>query len=382
MRRIRADNRPGLAQIGEVTMSRPAVRKLAPYVPGKTIEEVQRDLGLQRIIKLASNENPLGSSPKALAALARIDGLHLYLDDTYPALKEKIARPYGLHAENVVLGHGSNELVNIACETLLESGDEAIMAAPSFSLYKLAASLQGATPVEVPLREGVHDLEAMLAAITPRTKLIFICDPNNPTGTAIEPQAWRAFLARVPENVTLLVDQAYREYMGAGTLDAVDLVRERPGTIVLRTMSKIYGLASLRFGYGFADAETIGWLNRVRLPFNISRPAALGAGGALEDEEFVARSVAANLAGKAFVYNEFDRLGLHAYPTEANFYAVEVPSGATRAYTDLLHRGIIVRSGDALAMPGRLRITIGSPEENAALIDAFEELLPTWRTAA
>lgn len=363
-------------------MSRPAVRKLAPYVPGKTIEEVQRDLGLQRIIKLASNENPLGSSPKAMAALRHIDNLHLYLDDTYPELKEKIASPYGLHAENVVLGHGSNELVNIICETLLENGDEAIMAAPSFSLYKIATSLTGASPVEVPLRDGMHDLDAMLDAVTPRVKLVFICDPNNPTGTALSPERWRAFIARLPESVVLLVDQAYREYMGANTVDAVELVRKRPNTIVLRTMSKIYGLASLRFGYGFADAETIGWLNRVRLPFNISRPAALGAAGALDDTEFVAKSIAANLAGKAFVMGRFERLRLHVYPTEANFYAVEVPAGATRAYTDLLHRGIIVRSGDALAMPGRLRITIGSAQENAALVEAFEDLLPVWRAAA
>ena len=374
----RTDHRSRLSTI----LSRPAVRKLAPYVPGKTIEEVQRDLGLQRIIKLASNENPLGSSPKAMAALRHIDKLHLYLDDTYPDLKEKIAAPYALGGENVVLGHGSNELVNIACETLLESGDEAIMAVPGFSLYKLATALTGATAVEVPLREGVHDVEAMLEAINTRTKLIFICDPNNPTGTALTVEQWRSFLARVPEQVTLLVDQAYREYMGTGTLDAVDLVRERPNTIVLRTMSKIYGLASLRFGYGFADAEMTGWLNRVRLPFNISRPAALGAAGALEDEEFVAQSIASNLAGKAFVFEQFGRLGLHVYPTEANFYAVEVPVSATRAYGDLLHRGIIVRSGDALSMPGRLRITIGSPEENAALIDTFEELLPAWRTTA
>ena len=363
-------------------MSRPAVRKLAPYVPGKTIEEVQRDLGLQRIIKLASNENPLGSSPEAMAALRHIDKLHLYLDDTYPELKEKIAAPYGLHAENVVLGHGSNELVNIVCETLLESGDEAIMATPSFSLYKLATVLTGASAVEIALREGAHDLDAMLDAVTQHTKLIFICDPNNPTGTALTPEQWRSFIARVPENVTILIDQAYREYMGANTVDAVDLVRERPNTIVLRTMSKIYGLASLRFGYGFADAEMIGWLNRVRLPFNISRPAALGAAGALDDEEFVAKSIAANLAGKAFIVNQFERLGLHTYPTQANFYAVEVPCAATRAYTDLLHRGIIVRSGDALAMPGRLRITIGAPEENGALIEAFEDFLPVWRTAA
>lgn len=382
MRKRRADYGPRLATRRAFRMSRPAVRKLAPYVPGKTIEEVQRDLGLARIIKLASNENPLGSSPKAMAALRHIDKLHLYLDDTYPELKEQIAAPYELSGENVVLGHGSNELVNIVCETLLEAGDEAIMAAPSFSLYKLAAALQGATTIEVPLREGAHDLDAMLAAVTQRTKLLFICDPNNPTGTALSPAQWNAFLERVPENVTLLIDQAYREYMGSETVDAVEFVSERPNTIVLRTMSKIYGLASLRFGYGFADAEMIGWLNRVRLPFNISRPAALGAAGALGDEEFVAQSIAANLAGKAFIMDQFGRLGLHVYPTEANFYAVEVPCSATRAYTDLLHRGIIVRSGDALAMPGRLRITIGAPDENGALIEAFEELLPSWRAAA
>lgn len=363
-------------------MSRPAVRKLAPYVPGKTIEEVQRDLGLQHIIKLASNENPLGSSPKAMAALRHIDKLHLYLDDTYPQLKEKIAAPYGLRAENVVLGHGSNELVNIVCETLLEAGDEAVMATPTFLLYKLATSLTGARAVEVPLHDGVHDPDAMLDAVTPKTKLIFVCDPNNPTGTALSPAQWDQFLRRVPAHVTLLIDQAYREYMGEGTADAIDFVRERPNTIVLRTMSKIYGLASLRFGYGFADEEMIGWLNRVRLPFNISRPAALGAAGALDDETFVADSIAANVAGKAFVVQQFERLGLRLYPTQANFYAVEIPATATRASNDLLHRGIIVRSGDALGMPGRLRITIGSPEENAALIEAFEELLPAWRTAA
>jgi histidinol-phosphate aminotransferase len=297
-------------------------------------------------------------------------------------LKEKIAAPYGLHADNVVLGHGSNELVNIACETVLEAGDEAVMATPSFSLYRLATALTGATAVEVPLQDGVHDLQAMLEAITPRTKLVFVCDPNNPTGTAISREQWRAFAQRLPERITLLVDQAYREYMSGDSMDAVELVRERPNTIVLRTMSKIYGLASLRFGYGFADAEMIGWLNRVRLPFNISRPAALGAAGALDDEEFVAKSIAANLAGKAFIFKQFERQGLHVYPTQANFYAVEVPVSATRAYTDLLHRGIITRSGDALAMPGRLRITIGAPEENGALTEAFEELLPVWRTAA
>ncbi len=361
-------------------MSRPALAKIAPYVPGTSIEEVRRKLGLEHIVKLASNENPLGSSPKALAALGAIDRLHLYFDDSHTELREKIAAPYGLSAENVVLGHGSNEIVNIVAETLLEAGDEAVMAEPSFSLYRLVAALQGAKAVEVPLRGYDHDPDAMLEAITPRTKIVFVCDPNNPTGTALTAAAWERFLARLPERVTLVVDQAYREFMDADGVDAIPLVTRRPNTLVLRTMSKIYGLAGLRFGYGFADAETIGWLNRVRLPFNVSRPAALGAAGALDDAAFVARSIENNERGKTYLAAEYARLGLKMIPTQANFYALVVPGTATRAYDDLLARGIIVRSGDALHMPGHLRITIGTEAENRHLIEAIEASLPQWRS--
>lgn len=360
-------------------MSRPGIAKLAPYVPGTTIDEVRRKLGLERIVKLASNENPLGSSPMAMAALAHIDRLHLYLDDSYPELKTKLAAPYGLKAANVVLGHGSNELVNVVAEMLLEAGDEAVMATPSFSLYPLVVGLQGGKTVEVPLRAHIHDLDAMLAAVNERTKLAFVCDPNNPTGTSIPPAAWRAFAERLPEHVTLLVDQAYREYMDDDGFDAIELVERRPNTIVLRTMSKIFGLASLRFGYGFADVETIGWLDRVRLPFNISRPAALGAWAALDDRDFVRRSVETNRDGKAYLREQFARLGLAMLPTQANFYALQVPVTATRAYEDLLARGIITRSGDALHLPGYLRITIGTAQENDLLVAAIEELLPSWR---
>lgn len=360
-------------------MTRAALHKLAPYVPGTTIEEVQRKLGLERIIKLASNENPLGSSPKALSALRGLDRLNLYLDDSYPELRERIAAPHGLHFTNVILGHGSNELVNIVAEAILEPGDEAVMAVPSFSLYKLAATLQGALAVEVPLRDGVHDLSAMLEGVNGSTRMIFICDPNNPTGTALSQERWKSFLREVPEDVVLVVDQAYFEYMDATGYDAARLAVERPNTLVLRTMSKIYGLASLRFGYGFADAEFIAWLNRVRLPFNVSRPAALGARGALDDAEFVARSIELNTRGKAQLFPAFAEMGLRVLPTQANFYAIEVPVTATRAYEDFLQRGIIVRSGDALQFPGHLRITIGTAEENQAVLEAFEQLLPQWR---
>ena len=360
-------------------MTRSVVRALAPYKAGTSIDEVRKRFGLERIIKLASNENPLGSSPKALAGLQHLDGLHLYLDDAHLELKTALAGRYGLHAENVVLGHGSNELVGLIAEMLLEPGLQAVMATPSFQLYRLATLVRGAAAIEVPLVHGKHDLEAMLAAVTERTALMFLCDPNNPTGTALDGAQWEMLLARLPSHVTLVIDRAYSEYMDADAPDVTAFIKRRPKTLVLRTMSKIYGLASLRIGYGFGDAESIGWLDRIRLPFNVSLPAALGALGALEDDAFVQRSVELNEAGKAYLGAEFARLGLRAYPTQANFIAVEVPIEATRAYDALLERGIIVRSGDALHMPGRLRVTIGTPEENRAFVAAIEELLVQWR---
>ena len=380
MCRERSDQRPRVAPLVKgIGMIRSAVRALSPYKAGTSIDEVRARFGLEHIIKLASNENPLGSSPKALAALQHLDHLNLYFDDAHVDLKTKLAAPYGLSRENVVLGHGSNELVNLIAETLLEPGDEAVMATPSFLLYRLATGVRGATAREVPLRDGRHDLDAMLAAVTERTKLLFLCDPNNPTGTALDAMQWEDLLARLPSQVTLVVDRAYSEYMEAGAPDAIAFVTRRPKTIVLRTMSKIYGLASLRFGYGFADAESIGWLERIRLPFNVSRPAALGAWGALDDTEFMQRSIAVNEAGKAYLGAAFARLNMRAYPTQANFIAVEMPVDATRAYDALLERGIIVRSGDALHMPGWLRVTIGTPEQNRELIGALEELAAIWR---
>ncbi len=360
-------------------MTRSVVRALAPYKAGTSIDEVRERFGLERIIKLASNENPLGSSPKALAALEHLDGLHLYLDDAHLELKTALAGRHGLKAENVVLGHGSNELVGLVAEMLLEPGREAVMASPSFQLYRLATLVRGAAAIEVPLVEGHHDLEAMLAAVTERTALMFVCDPNNPTGTALERAQWEMLLARLPSHVTLVIDRAYSEYMPADAPDVTAFIKRRPKTLVLRTMSKIYGLASLRVGYGFGDAESVGWLDRIRLPFNVSLPAALGALGALDDDAFVRRSVEVNEAGKAYLGAAFARLGLRAYPTQANFIAVEVPVDATRAYEALLERGIIVRSGDALHMPGRLRVTVGTPEENRIFVAALEELLVQWR---
>ncbi len=356
-------------------MSRRALACLAPYVPGASIDEIAKRYGLSHVIKLASNENPLGSSPLALAAIGNVASLHLYADDAHITLKNQLAAPYELTAQNVILGHGSNELVNIVAHALLDPGDEAVMAMPTFSLYPLAVKSVDAVPIEIPLRDGVHDIDAMLAAVTAKTRLFFVCDPNNPTGTRLDAADWERIFAELPEQVTLVVDQAYIEYADAPVFDAAMHSARRENMLVLRTMSKIYGLAALRFGYAYGGAALIASLEKIRLPFNVSALAAAGAKAALSDVDFIARSRALNERGKAELSSAFARLGLHAYPTHANFFAVKIPMAANTAYEALLRQGIIVRSGDGLHMPGRLRITIGTTEQNAALISALESLL-------
>jgi histidinol-phosphate aminotransferase len=258
----------------------------------------------------------------------------------------------------------------------VEPGDEVVMADPTFSLFPKFAVLSGAAAVKVPLRDGVHDLEAMLAAVTPRTKIVVVVDPNNPTSTRVEREAFDRFARALPERVVLLLDQAYREYMPPGSVEGTDYVKSRPATLVLRTHSKLYGLAALRFGYALGDRELLEYVQRIRLPFNVSRPAAIAALAALDDGEFVRRSLATNEQGKAYLYPAFAKLGLDAYPSAANFVAVRVPGTATEAYETLLARGIVTRSGDALGMPGRLRVTIGTQEENEAVIAALGALVP------
>ncbi len=353
-----------------------------PYKPGTSVDEVRRRFGFERPVKLSQNENPLGTSPRALAALRAIESLGDYVEDDHAVLRARLGRPYGLGPESVVLGHGSNELLALAFLAFVDPGDQVVMGVPTFSLFRKDAQVAGAEALEVPLREGVHDLDAMLRAVTPRTKLVFVCDPNNPTGTRVERDALFAFAAALPPDVLLVLDQAYREFMDAEGVEGVDVVRRRPATLVLRTASKIYGLAAVRFGYGYSSPAVVSWLDRVRLPFNVARPAAVAVSAALEDREFIARSVANNERGKAQLAAAFARLGLHAYPSAANFIAVEVPCEADAAYAALLERGVIVRSGDGLGMPRRLRVSIGTREENAAFIAALEELLPQWRPRA
>ena len=361
------------------SLLRKTLRAFAPYKPGTSVDEVRRRYGIEHPVKLSQNENPLGSSPRALEAMRGIAALSDYVADDHRGIKARLAERYGLGPEHVILGHGSNELVQLTFSAFVDAGDDAVMAKPTFALFKKDSDIFGARAIEVPLKDGVHDLTGMLAAVTPRTKLVFVCDPNNPTGTRVEPAALADFATRLPAGVLLVLDQAYREFMDAGGSEGVDILKRRSATLVLRTASKIYGLAAVRFGYGYSSPEVVAWMNSVRLPFNVARPAAVAVLAALDDAEFIARSIANNEEGKKYLQDEFARLGLHVYPTAANFVSVEVPVEADVAYGELLERGIIVRSGDGLGTPRRLRVSIGTSAENRSLIEALETLLTRWR---
>jgi histidinol-phosphate aminotransferase len=361
---------------------RPAVRLIKPYTAGTTVAQAKARFGLKNVVKLSSNENPLGASPRAMAALSAIPNAHIYVDDDHPELRARLADRHGLTQDHVIVGHGSNDVLLTLFATLVAPGDEVVQADPTFSLFPKDTLLFDAVPVRVPLRDGVHDLDAMLDAISPKTKLVIICDPNNPTGTRVDARAFAAFAAALPPEIVLVIDQAYREYMPVGSLDGIDILRVRPGTIVTRTMSKLYGLAAVRFGYGVADPELIAYMQRVRTPFNVSLPAAIAALAALDDIDFVARTLETNDAGKDYLEGEFTRLGLPFYPTAANFIAVQVPVSATTAYDALLERGIVVRSGDGLGLPGYLRITIGTQRENHAVIAVLGPLVAQWTAQA
>jgi histidinol-phosphate aminotransferase len=357
---------------------RPAVRLIKPYTAGTTVQQAKDRFGLKNVVKLSSNENPLGPSPRAMAALSAIPNAHIYVDDDHTELRSRLGERYGLTKDHVIVGHGSNDVVMTIFATLVDPGDEVVQAAPTFSLFPKDTALFDATAVRVPLRDGVHDLDAMLRAVTAKTKLVVICDPNNPTGTRVEAAAFARFAHALPPRVVLVIDQAYREYMPPDSVEAIDFVHTRPATIVTRTMSKLYGLASLRFGYALAEPELIGYLQRVRVPFNVSRPAAIAALAALDDEDFVTRTLEINAAGKAYLEHEFTRLGLAYFPTAANFFAVRVPVSASTAYDALLERGIVVRSGDGLGLPDYLRITIGTERENKTLISVLDPLVAQW----
>lgn len=354
----------------------PSVLTQPVYEPGKPIEDVARELGLDPagIIKLASNENPLGASPLGVAAATKaLSQAELYPDGGCFVLRNKLAARHGLLPEQFVVGNGSNEILELLGHVFLRPGDEVVMGAPAFIVYKLVTLLFGARAVEVPLVNHRHDLRALAAAVTPRTKLVFLPSPNNPTGTANTPEEIAAFVRGLPDHVVFVFDEAYAEYLD-NPPDIRPLIAEGRKAIGLRTFSKIYGLASLRVGYGYASPELAGLLNRVRQPFNVNSIGQAAAVAALDDFEFVKRAREVNSAGRVQLEAGFDALGRAWVPTAANFLLVEVGDGA-RVFSELQKRGVIVRPMKAYGMPSWLRVTIGTEAQNRRLLSGLGEIL-------
>ena len=351
----------------------PDIRSLSPYVPGKPIDELQRELGLTRVIKLASNENPLGPSPRALAALSGAqDMLHRYPDGGGYQLRQTIADRWKVGREQVILGNGSDEILGLLARTFLTPGDEAIMADHTFVIYKMEVTAVHGKPVVVPLVDWTYDLESMVCAVTPRTRLLFLCNPNNPTGTMVSAEAVDRLMAKVPEDVIVVFDEAYFEYVRNSEFpDAMAYVKQGRNAIVLRTFSKIYGLAGLRIGYGISTTEIIDFLNRVRPPFNANSLAQRAALAAWGDDEHVAKSRAVNTAGMEQMEQGLRALGVIPIPSETNFLYFDAKRDGRLVFEALLRAGIIVRHIDGTM----LRVTIGQPDENAAFLQAFRKVL-------
>ena len=356
-------------------LAHPWLRELVSYEPGKPIEDVARELGLEphEIIKLASNENPLGPSPKALAAMREmLERSHFYPDGGGYYLREAIAAKTGLKRENVILGCGSNEIIEFIGKAYLNPGDEIIAARHAFVVYKLMATLFGATTIEVPDPDFRHDLDAMLAAITPKTKEIFIANPNNPTGTLCSQAEIDSFMARVPDSVVVVFDEAYYEFLPEPP-DTLKFVREGRNVVVLRTFSKIQGLANLRIGYGLAKAELIDVLQKTRQPFNANGIAQAGALAGILDDEHQQKTRELTWEGRAFLEKEFAAMNLEYIPSHANFVLVKVGDGKA-VFNALMKRGIIIRDMNAYGLPEWIRVSIGTMPQNERFLAELKTL--------
>ncbi|MDA8241140.1 MAG: histidinol-phosphate transaminase [Nitrospiraceae bacterium] len=342
---------------------------IQPYVPGKPIEELERELGITDSVKLASNENPIGPSPASLKAIAgSLGDLNRYPDGAGYYLKKALSGKLGVAEEEIILGNGSNELLDIAAKTFMKDGDEAVMAVPSFVVYFMAVQGIGGRSVQVPLKDHTHDLGAMADAITPATKMLFIANPNNPTGTMNRKDEFDRMMERVPNDVLVVIDEAYYEYVSDPEYaDSMKYLRSEKNVLILRTFSKIYGLAGLRLGYGIAKRELIADMNRLREPFNTNTVAQKAAIAALTDTDHVTRSRQVNEAGKDYLYRELRSMGVAFVPTEANFIFIPV-EGSMALYEKLLKMGVIIRPMG----PKAIRVTIGLPEENRRFIEALK----------
>lgn len=357
--------------------ARKEIFTLSPYVPGKPIEEVKRELGIDDIIKLASNENPLGPSPKAVKAVQEsLADMHYYPDSNCFYLINKISEYLSYDREGFIVGNGSDEILKLIAETFINPGDEVVFADPSFVEYEFTAKIMGAECVKIPLKDFAHDLEAISQAINEKTKIVFICNPNNPTGTIVYKEELEEFMAKIPKDVLVVFDEAYYEYVeDSNFISGMDYLNQGRNVLVLRTFSKIYGLAALRVGYAITIPEIAKAISRVIEPFNVNSLAQVGALAALDDNAHLKNSQDTNSAGKKYLYNEFSKMGLNYVPSEANFIFLDTGKPSQEVFKKLLSMGIIIRTGDIFGFPSYIRVTISNEKENTRFIEGLKKAI-------
>ena len=355
---------------------------IAPYEPGKPIQELERELGIHDVIKLASNENPLPPSDRVQKAVAAaLSTLNRYPDGSGFYVRHALAKRHSVTPEQIILGNGSNELLELIVRTFLRPGEEAVIPHPSFVVYPMIVQAAGGIRVVVTLKDYRLDLESTARAITPLTKLVFIANPNNPTATIVTATEVEQFMARIPPTVIAVFDEAYVEFaQGPDFPDSLAYMRQGRKVFVLRTFSKASSLAGLRMGYGIADQDAVALMHRIRQPFNVNSLAQVAALAALEDDGHVLECVRMIEAGRHFLYDEFNGLGIKYVPARANFILVDVGLSAADIYQALLHDGVIVRPLTTLGMETALRITVGTPEENRKLVKALRKVLGTRKS--
>ncbi len=354
------------------------IKDLVPYPPGKPIEELERQYGVSNPIKLASNENSLGPSPDAVERCKKsLSRLNRYPDGSGYYLKEGLCRRYGVEQENIVLGNGSNELIDFLCRVFIRSGRNAISSRPSFLVYNKMVQITGGENVIVPLKDSTHDLDAISRAVTPETRLVFLDNPNNPMGTVISRESFDSFLADLPAHLLVVLDEAYGEFVRpeTDTPRGADYLGKDPRVVTLRTFSKSYGLAGLRVGYGIMDKRISQLLERVRQPFNVNLPAQEAALGALNDGSHLEKTLENNRKEMERLSSDLSAMGCHPFESHTNFMLVDTFRDAGQVYEAMLRKGVIIRAMGAYGFPSYIRITIGTPEENQRFISAFSQVL-------
>ena len=359
------------------------IASLKPYPPGKPVEELERQYGIRDSIKLASNENPLGTSPLALKAIkSHLENLRRYPDGSGYYLKRRLSQRLGVEESSIVLGNGSNEIIDLIIRTFVQPKEEVLMSEPTFLVYPLMTQAVGARAVKVPQKYFAHDLKAMEEAVTTETRVVFLDNPNNPSGTVISRKDFEAFRSRIPQDIIIVLDEAYMEFADTDqTVSGVEYLNGPWPVVSLRTFSKAYGLAGLRVGYGVMPPEVADYLNRTRQPFNVNSLAQVAALAALDDEEFLQETQKVVRQGLAFLHAELDKLQLRTHATQANFFLIELGYDGRKVYEAMLRRGVIVRAMNSYGLDNYIRISVGRPEENQRFVESLKEVLAELESA-